>query len=144
MSRVINTNSPGKVRHYHLRTIAEIMKKLAAKSTIDVESKDMVSQIVFSLRDIFQSVEVSATAWEKRGYWMKADRFLREWDWSQEIAANLEDVIRNDAWDLLPQLLVDLVPYTSEIEVKTYTRHPSIWLNAYQKLMIEPPSELPW
>jgi hypothetical protein len=143
LSRVINTNSPGKIRHYHLRTTAEIMKRLAAKSTIDDQSKDMVSVLVFSLREIYSSVETSATAWEKRGYWMKADRFLREWEWSQELSVNIEDVIRNEAWDLLPELLVDLVPYTSDIEVKIYTRSPKTWQGAYQRLTSQTPSELP-
>ncbi len=144
MSRVINTNSPGKVRHYHQRTIAEILRHLSSKAEIDEQAKDMVSMLVFSLQAIGETVEKSVTAWEKRGYWMKADRFLLEWEWASEIAANLDDVIRNGAWDLLPGLLGDLLPHSAGIEIKTFTRSPAIWQGAYDKLLAGPPGELPW
>ncbi len=144
MSRVINTNSPGKVRHHHQRTIAEILRRLSSKAEVDEQAKDMVSMLVFSLRGIRQSVDQSVAAWEKRGYWLKADRFLFEWEWASEIAANLDDVIRNEAWDLLPGLLGELLPHSAGIEVKTFTRSPSTWQGAHEKLMAEPPGELPW
>jgi hypothetical protein len=144
VSRVINTNSPGKVRHHHQRTIAEILRHLSSKAEVDEQAKDMVSMLVFSLRGIRQSVDQSVTAWEKRGYWLKADRFLFEWEWASESAANLDDVIRNEAWDLLPGLLGELLPHSAGIEVKTFTRSPSTWQGAHEKLMAGPPGELPW
>lgn len=144
MSRVINTNSPGKVRHHHQRTIAEILRRLNSQTELDEQTLDMVSMLVFSLREISQSVNQSVTAWEKRGYWMKADRFLLEWEWAAEIAVNLEDVIRNEAWDLLPGLLGELLPHSTDIEIKTFTRSPSSWQGAHKKLLAGPPGELPW
>ena len=144
MSRIINLNNPGKVRNRNQRTIAEVLRHFAAKSELDEESKDMAALLVYALREIFASAEQTANAWEKRGYWMKADRFLRQWEWSKGSSANLEDVIRNDAWDLLPQLLSELIPRTADIRVKNITRPPSTWRGAYQRLMAEPPSELPW
>ncbi|NIP28345.1 MAG: hypothetical protein GWO38_32180, partial [Phycisphaerae bacterium] len=90
MSRIININNPSKVRNKNQRTIAEILRRIGAKSTIDDETKDMVSTIVFLLREIFAGVESSIDAWEKKGYWMKADRYLRQWEWTAEVAANLE------------------------------------------------------
>ena len=53
MSRIININNPSKVRNQNQRTIAEILRRIGAKSTIDDESKDMVSTIVYLLREIF-------------------------------------------------------------------------------------------
>lgn len=117
---------------------------MSTKPTLDDESKDMSATLVFLLREIYTGVLISIEAWEKRGYWMKADRFLREWEWTVETASNLEDVIRNDAWDLLPRLLGELIPHTSGIELKRLTRPPSTWIGGYRKLLEEPPSESPW
>ena len=75
---------------------------------------------------------------------MKADRFIREWQWTNETAHNLEDVIRNGAWDLLAGLLGDLFPHTADIELKKMTRPASMWTGSYNRLMAENPSELPW
>ena len=144
MSRVINPNAPAKTRNRNMRTIAEILRRMSSKTTLDSESKDMTATIVYLLREIHDGVMISVTAWEKRGYWMKADRFIREWQWTSETAYNLEDVIRNDAWDLLPRLLGDLFPHTADIELKKLTRSPSIWQGGYQKLLEDTPSEPPW
>jgi hypothetical protein len=75
---------------------------------------------------------------------MKADRYLRQWEWTAEVAANLEDVIRNEAWDLLPRVLADLLPFISEVQIKTMTRPKSTWQGNYQKLLSHSPEEMPW
>jgi hypothetical protein len=144
MSRVINTNSPGKIRSRNRRSIAEILRRLSQKPQIDKEAKDMTAAIVYLLREIDSGVDQSISAWEKRGYWMKAERFLRQWEWVPEMAANIEDVIRNEAWDLLPGLLAELFPRFSDVQIKTMTRSPSMWRGAHKKLVAEPASDPPW
>jgi hypothetical protein len=143
MSRIININNPSKVRNQNQRTIAEILRRIGNKSNIDDETKDMAAAMVFLLREIYTGVEASIQAWEKKGYWMKADRYLREWEWTAEVAANLEDVIRNKAWDLLPRVLADLLPFISEVQIKTMTRPVSTWQGAYKKLLSQSPEEIP-
>lgn len=144
MSRVINTNSPTKIRNQNRRTIAEILRHLSQKAAVDPETKDMAAMMVFLLREIEQGVEQSAQAWEKRDYWMKAERFMREWAWAGEMAANLEDVVRNEAWDLLPRLMAELFPKFADIQIKTMTRPTTIWQNAYTKLVAEAPTPAPY
>jgi hypothetical protein len=144
MSRVINIDNPSKRRNANQRTIAELLRRLSEKATLDDDAKDMASMIVLCLRDISEGVEQTVTAWEKRDYWMKAERFLREWEWTGELAANMDDVIRNKAWDLLPGLLAELFPRYTDMQIKTMTRKPDVWKGAYQKLLSEPPTELPW
>ena len=144
MGRVIHTETPTQVRNRHRRTIAEMLRRLMEKSTLDTESKDMAATLVYLLRDIQEGVEQSITAWEKRGYWMKAERFMRDWEWTIEMAANIEDVIRHDALDLLPELLADLFPHFSDIQIKTMTRKPTEWQGNYAKLLAEPPGKPPW
>lgn len=139
MSRVINTNSPTKIRNQCRRLIAELMHQLGKKQQIDEEVKDMSAAIVLALREIYETCEVAAKAWEKRDYWIKAERFLRDWRWTQRLAANIEDVIREDAWDLIPQLLMELFPHFSDVQVKTLTKKPIEWQGAYKKLLSQKP-----
>ncbi len=142
MGRVINTNSPTKIRNYHRRTIAELLARLGRKQSIDAETKDMVATIIFSLRTLHEVAEETASAWEKRDYWMKAERFLRQWEWTQPLAANLEDVAREEAWDLLPQLMMDLFTQFSDVQVKSMTRTPDEWQGAYARLLASEPNTL--
>ncbi len=144
MSRVIRPDSPAKRRNANQRTIAELLRRLSQKNALDEDARDMAAAIVFFLRDITEGVEQTVTAWEKRDYWMKAERFLREWEWTAEMAANLEDIIRNDAWDLLPGLLAELLPRYSDIQIKTMTRKPELWRGAYKQLLAQAPSKSPW
>ena len=127
-----------------MRTIAEILRRVGGKSELDAEAKDMFAALVFSLRQIHESTLVTVEAWEKRGYWMKADRFMRDWEWSADMAANFEDIIRNEAWDLIPRLMGELAPRTADVQVKNMTRSPATWRGAHEKLLSEPAKELPY
>jgi hypothetical protein len=144
MSRVINVDNPAKKRNANRRTIAELLRRLSQKASMDEDAKDMAATIVFALREIDEGVEQTVAAWEKRDYWMKAERFLRDWDWTGEMAANMEDVIRNQAWDLLPELLADLFPRFADIQIKTMTRKQDTWQGAYKRLLSQPEGKTPW
>lgn len=144
MGRVINTNNPTKERNYHRRTIAELLRHLSQKARLDSEAQDMAATIVLTLRELHAGVQQTAAAWEKRGYWIKAERFVREWTWAPEAAYNLEDVIRHDAWDLLPELLMELLPRFADVEVTRLTRTAVTWNGAHARLLAEPPGNPPW
>jgi hypothetical protein len=144
MSRLIQIDNPTNIRNRNRRTIAELLRRLPQKQEIDDEAKDMAATIVLLLHEIYVGVEQSAAAWEKKDYWMKAERFMRDWRWTAEISADMDDVIRHDAWDLLPELLADLYPRFEEMEIKSMTRDASAWKGGYKKLMANPPLEHPW
>lgn len=144
MSRIVHVDSPTKIRNRHMRSIAEMLRQLMQKPKMDTEARDMASMITLLLWEIADGVEQSARAWEKRDYWMKAERFMRDWKWTAEIAANLEDVIRNEAWDLVPELMAELYPNFTGIQIKTMTRKASLWQGAHKKLLSDPPREFPW
>jgi hypothetical protein len=74
MSRITHIDgTPTQQRNAIRRTIAEILRRLMDKRNIDDETKDMLAFIVFGLRSMDQSIDQSATAWEKRDYYLKAD-----------------------------------------------------------------------
>ena len=144
MSRIINIDNPATIRNRNRRSIAEILRLLMQKPDLDAEAKDMAAMIVFLLQEIYEGVEKSAAAWEKRDYWMKAERFMRDWKWTIEMAADIDDVIRHEAWDLLPELLLMVVPHFDDIHIKTMTRKATLWRGAYGRLLKQPPIEHDW
>jgi len=144
MGRVIHTNSPTKQRNQNRRTVAEMLHRLSRKGAIDDEAQDMAAAIVFALIEIDAGVISSAEAWEKRGYWMKAERFTRDWMWAKETAANLDDVLRHEAWDLIPELILTLMPHFNDIEINKYMRKPASWEGSYARLVAAEPIELPY
>ncbi len=103
MARIINTANPGKLRNQARRTIAEMLRHLMTKGTLDDEARDMVATIVYALREIDATIEVTTEAWEKRDYYLKADKFRLEWEWAAPAADRLEAIVRWNKWDRLPQ-----------------------------------------
>ncbi len=137
MSRTFKIDSPGKVRSQLMRTCAEVIRHLSQKNTLDDEAKDMAALLVYCLRQIDAGIEESSKAWEKRDYWMKAERFREKWLWAGRAASDLEAVIRRGAWEQLPALLAQLYRHFADIKVNKLTRKSSLWEGAYQRLMTE-------
>ncbi len=137
MSRVINTDSTGKKRNQLMRTCAEILRHLSQKNSIDRSVKDMVAMLVYCLREIDEGIEQSAAVWEKRDYWMKAEEFRQRWSWCGFIADELQLLIFDDDWQLLPTMMVRLLPHFNEIKINKFTRKESLWEGAYDQLIRE-------
>ncbi|MBN1400175.1 MAG: hypothetical protein JXA74_05020 [Anaerolineae bacterium] len=137
MARVINTANPGTRRNRARRTIAEILRHLMFKRSIDDESKDMAAALVFALREVAASVETTIDAWEKRDYFLKADRFRLEWEWVPQAADRLEQMILKEQWEALPAEIAGLVPRFSDIRIAKMTRGESVWKSSYRLLLSE-------
>jgi hypothetical protein len=135
MSRIISTEGPGKIRNQHRRTIAEALRRLSMKQRPDDEARDLAALIVLCLHRIADTVERTTEAWEKRDYYLKADRFREGWRWVEPMADQLSAVIYEERWSELPDVLVQLMPHFSDITVKKLTRKPSLWKGAYKKLL---------
>jgi hypothetical protein len=135
LSRLISVDSTGTQRSRLRRTIAEALRRLMEKKTLDDEAKDLASLIVFCLREISAGIDQSARAWEKRDYYMKADRFRREWEWVDRAAHELEQALRASQWGRLPDLLAGLLPRFSDVKVSRLVRPASLWAGCYQRLL---------
>ena len=135
MSRIINTNDPGKLRNAARRTIAEILRHLMFKRTLDEETMDMCAALVFALREIAASIDVTVEAWEKRNYFLKADRFRLEWEWAGPAAERLQTIVMLGRWEELPAQLAALAPRFKDIRIAKMTRDASVWKSSYALLL---------
>jgi len=82
MSRVVGKPSSARERLRLLGRIGHAMRHAAHDRLPPLEAADLLAYVALGLREILTSVEQSTTAWEKRGYWLKADRFRLEWRWA--------------------------------------------------------------
>jgi hypothetical protein len=135
MSRIIATEGPGKIRSQHRRTIAEALRRLSQKPSLDDEVKDLAALIVFCLHRIADTIEQTTDAWDKRNYYLKADHFREGWRWVEPMTDELSAVIYEERWNQLPEVLVQLMPHFSDITIKKLTRKPSLWKGAYDRFM---------
>jgi hypothetical protein len=108
-----------------------------AKRELDAEARDLAALIVFALREIQLGVEQSATVWDKKHYYIKADRLRAEWEWSSRAADRMAALIRAGDWVRLPVALADLVPRFADVGVTKLTRGPELWRGAYEKLLAD-------
>ncbi len=135
MSPIVNVDSTGAERQRLRRTIAEAMHRLMEKKQLDDEARDLAALIVLALREIEAGIERSATAWDKRDYYVKADRLRRDWEWVARAAERMTNLIVGGDWARLPVVLASIAPRFSDIHVAKLTRSPRTWQGAYRKLV---------
>jgi hypothetical protein len=132
---IVNLDSTGAERQRLRRTIAEALNRLMAKRTLDDEARDLSALIVLSLRRMDEGVSRSAAVWERRGYYVKADRLRTDWEWAARSADRMTVLIRGGDWARLPVVLAGLAPRFADVQVVKLTRSPRTWQGAYDKLM---------
>ncbi len=136
---VINTDSTGKQRNQTMRTVAEILRRLSQKQVVDDEVRNMTAMLVYCLREIEAGIEQSATAWEKRDYWVKSEELRQRWMWVGDMADQLRSMIYSEQWTLLPPIMLKLLPKVADIKITKMTRDVTLWDGVYDKLMQEKP-----
>jgi hypothetical protein len=134
MSRVINPDSAGKERTRLTKAIVLSIRQLARQEEITQESRDMVAFIVLALEKISKGIDVSVAAWEKRDYWVKADRFRMEWAWADTMGGKMKTALLEDDWSGVAMLSAQIAARLSKVKVSEKHRMGTPWVGAYQQL----------
>ena len=134
MGRVINYDSAGKQRNQLTRAVVLAIRQISEPNqSLDLK-RDLAAFISLSLEAIADTVDQSVTAWEKRGYWVKADRFRLEWLWAGLIAQKLRTAILADDWASVDSLIPKVSQQLSGVKVSTRHRMGQLWVGAWEKL----------
>ena len=138
MGRIITTgDTAAKRRRAHIRSCAEVLRLMASADAFDDESKDMAAFLVFSLRGIYETIEESAQSWDDRNYWKKSEALRQKWRWSKLASDELRELVVAGKWQLVPPLLIRLIPHFSDVNVQSITRSPDWWVGARTALFRE-------
>ena len=137
MSRLINPDSAGKDRTRLSKTIVLAVRELARQTQVNQETKDLAAFIALALKQISAGIDASVAAWEKRDYWVKADRFRMEWMWSGQYAEKMRTAILGDDWGTVAMLSAQIAQKFNKIEVAKGHRLGKPWVGAYKQLQIQ-------
>jgi hypothetical protein len=134
LSRIINSESAGKERTQLTKAIVLAVRELAKQTDVTNEAKDLAAFIALALKNISEGIDVSVGAWEKRGYWVKADRFRMEWMWTGQVADKMKVAIFTDDWGTIAMLMPQIAQKFSRIVVSENHRLGQPWTGAFQQL----------
>ncbi len=138
MSRVINPESAGKERLQLLRGAALALRELATQNAPGPQARDLAAFIALSLEAVEATVEVTVAAWEKRDYWLKADRFRMEWRWAGQQAAVMRRAVLEDDWAAAAQSAAAIAGKLQGVKIPVRHKLGTPWVGAYQKLAGKP------
>lgn len=134
MSPIINPESAGKERTQLTKAIVLAVRELAKQTDITNDTKDLAAFIALALKSISEGIDVSVAAWEKRGYWVKADRFRMEWLWTGQYADKMKVAIFTNDWGTVAMLMPQIAQKFNKIVVSENHRLGKPWAGAFMKL----------
>ena len=133
MSRIIKTSTPGKERNQLSKAIVVTVREFMRQTEPDDNTKDMIAFIILALREIAEGIEKSVAAWEKRDYWVKADKYRMDWMWVTPAERALNKAFIAEDWAEIAGQLVSLMGRFSSIKVSDKHRMGKPWIGAYEE-----------
>ncbi|MBU1660330.1 MAG: hypothetical protein KKD28_02525 [Chloroflexi bacterium] len=134
MSRVINPNAPGTERNRLKRGVALSLRELIREPEPNAKTRDLAAFIALSLDAIVKTVDTTVAAWEKRDYWLKADRFRRDWEWAERLGAEMRTAVLAGDWAGVAQAAVQIAQKLSDVKVSEHHRMGAPWVGAWMRL----------
>ena len=134
MSPIINPESAGKERTQLTKAIVLAVRELARQTDITNETKDLAAFIALALKTISEGIDVSVAAWEKRGYWVKADRFRMDWLWTGQYADKMKTAILAEDWGTVAMLSAQIAQKFNKILISPNHRLGKPWVGSYAQL----------
>jgi hypothetical protein len=134
LSRIINPDSAGKERTRLTKAVVLAIRELAQQTGPGVEVRDLAAFIAIALSIISETIDVSVAAWEKRDYWVKADKFRMDWAWSGQLAGKMRIAILADDWPGVAQVAAQVAQKLSKINVPAGHRLGRPWVGAWKEL----------
>ncbi len=135
MGRIINLETAGKDRTNLTRSVVLALRELMSQSEPDQRTLDLAAYIALALQAIYETIDPSVEAWEKRGYWLKADRFRMEWIWTGKMAREMRVAVLDEDWQKVALITVQVGEKLRKVEVPTRHRMGTPWVGAWDKLM---------
>ena len=133
LSRIIHTDSPARTRKKLLQALAAAWCFHQQEEISQTQQLDLCAFALLTLSALLQSADRSATAWENRDYWLKADRMRNEWAWASQIHAQILTALEaND----IPAARNHLDSMTTHVESITFSKtllRSKLWQGAYKK-----------
>jgi len=135
LGRIIKTGSASKDRIWMEKGVVISIRELVIQTDFNETTYDLVAFIALSLKAIGDSVEESVAAWEKRGYWVKADRYRMEWSWSTRFGDELLQALFKEDWGYIANIIAQVTQKLSKVKVPARNRIGAPWIGSWNRLI---------
>lgn len=135
MGRLVKIGTAGKDRLLLEKGIVLAIGQLSRQSGMDETTRDLLAYIALSLISIGKTIDDSVAAWEKRGYWVKADRYRMEWDWTGQRGEQMKQAIIDEDWAEVARIVGLATQKLSMIKITQKNRMDTPWIGSYKKLI---------
>jgi len=130
VTRIIATSTPGKDRTKLSKAIVITIREFMRQKEPGKSTRDMVAFIILALKEIAEGIDKSVAAWEKRGYWVKADKYRMDWQWTGIVAKKLENAFNQNDWGTIASILLEIMGKFEGIKVSDRHRMGKPWIGA--------------
>lgn len=133
LGRLIKLDSAGKQRTQLLRLLSQATQAMTQTTIEESERLDLLAFIILTLEAIQATIDPSVQAWEKRGYWVKADQFRQEWAWTGRYSADMRQAVFNQDWSGVLQIVSKIQMKLGQIKPPERLRIEKPWMGAWQR-----------
>ena len=134
LTRIINPESAGKERGRLSKAVVLAVRELMKQTEANEQTRDLAAFIALALDEMAGTIEPSVEAWEKRGYWVKADRFRLEWEWCGRLGSKMREATLAEDWAEVAQLAVQAAQKLGNVKVAKNHRMGTPWVGAWERI----------
>lgn len=135
MATIYSPDSAGKERTRLSKTIVLALRELMKQTEPNQTTKDLTAYVVLALEEIAGNIDSSVEAWEKRGYWVKADKFRLEWEWAGITAGKLRTALENEDWGSVAMASARIAQKLNKVTIPERHRLGTPWVGASANLL---------
>jgi hypothetical protein len=125
----------GKERNQLMRALAISLRELMQQAAPGAKTRDLAAFIVMLLENIAATIDRTVEPWEKRGYWVKADRFRLDWDWAERAARQMRAAVLAEDYGEIALVAVSIGEKLSSVKLPQKHRLGTPWDGAWEKLL---------
>ncbi len=131
MTRIIKLESVGNQRKKLAKEVVLAIRELMYQDEVNAATRDLAAFIVLNLEAIQRTIDQTVAAWEKRDYWVKADRFRLEWAWSGTLAQEMREAMLNEDWQKVALTSAQVAQKLNNVQVAKRHRMGEPWHGAW-------------
>ena len=137
MGNLINPDGVGKRRDRLTKAAVLALRELASHKRVSDETRDLVAFLALTLKQVDETIDETCKAWEKRDYWIKADQFRQQWAWTVPTAAQFEQAVMENKWQLIPKAVPELAQRLANVSPPKRIKEGTPWQGSVRPLARE-------
>jgi hypothetical protein len=134
LGRYINNETGGKERNRQTKAIVISIRELMKQQQPDNTSRDLAAFIALALLQVHATIDESVAAWEKKDYWVKADRYRIEWEWTLGAGNKMKQAVLKEDWATIAVTAAQVAQKLNTIKVSDKHRLGTPWVGALKLL----------